>query len=155
RWPRSAPPTAPSFSPEMRNGCCGRYPERMFVRVGDVRLFFDVEGPKLVPEGPLMRERPTLLCLHGGPGLDHSAHRPAFSALSTIAQVIYLDQRGHGRSDRSVPEQWNLAQWADDVRGFCEVLGLERPIVMGTSFGGYVAMKYATRYPEHPAKLIL
>jgi hypothetical protein len=40
----------------------------MHVRVNGVRLFFDVEGAKLVPDGPVMREKPTLL-LHGGPGL--------------------------------------------------------------------------------------
>ena len=40
----------------------------MHVRVNGVRLFFDVEGAKLVPDGPAMREKPTLL-LHGGPGL--------------------------------------------------------------------------------------
>jgi pimeloyl-ACP methyl ester carboxylesterase len=127
----------------------------MFVKVGDVRLFFDVEGAKLVPDGSVMRERPTLLLLHGGPGLDHSWFRPAFSVFAQATQVVYLDQRGHGRSDRSTPERWSLAQWADDVRGFCDAVGIEHPIVLGTSFGGYVAMSYAIRYPDHPAKLIL
>jgi proline iminopeptidase len=127
----------------------------MYVKVGNVRLFFDVEGAKLVPDGPAMRERPTVLCLHGGPSLDHSTLKPAFSKLSQVAQVIYLDQRGHGRSDRSTPEHWSLAQWADDVREFCEVVGIEHPIVLGMSFGGYVAMVYAIRYPDHPAKLVL
>lgn len=127
----------------------------MYVKVDDVKLFFDVEGAKLVPDGPTMRERPTLVCLHGGPGLDHSSFRPIFSVLSRIAQVIYLDQRGHGRSDRSIPEHWSLTRWADDLFGFCETLGIQHPVVLGTSFGGYVAMKYAIRYPHHPAKLIL
>jgi hypothetical protein len=39
----------------------------MHVLVNGVRLFFDVEGAKLVPDGPAMREKPTLLLLHGGP----------------------------------------------------------------------------------------
>jgi proline iminopeptidase len=127
----------------------------MFVQLDDVRLFFDVEGAKLVPDGSIMREKPTLLLLHGGPSLDHSTFRPAFSELSDLAQVIYLDQRGQGRSDRSEPKHWSLRQWADDVYAFCEALGIERPIVLGTSFGGYVAMVYAIRYPKHAAKLIL
>ena len=38
---------------------------------------------------------------------------------------------------------------------FCDALQIERPIVMGSSFGGFVAMAYATRYPDHPGKLIL
>jgi pimeloyl-ACP methyl ester carboxylesterase len=48
-----------------------------------------------------------------------------------------------------------LAQWGDDVRGFCEALGIAHPIVFGASFGGMVAMAYATPHPDHPAKLIL
>ncbi len=44
----------------------------MHVRVNGTRLFFDVEGLQLVPDGPKIRERPTLVLLHGGPGLDHS-----------------------------------------------------------------------------------
>ncbi len=55
----------------------------MHVSVNGVRLFFDVEGTKLVPDGPVMRQKPTLLLLHGGPGADHSIYRPAYSALST------------------------------------------------------------------------
>lgn len=127
----------------------------MFVRVGDVRLFFDTEGSKFEPHGPLMREKPTLLCLHGGPGLDHSVFRPAFSSLADIAQIIYLDQRGHGRSDHSIPERWSLAQWADDIAGFCEILSIEHPVILGVSFGGYVGMTYAIRHPDALVKLIL
>ena len=127
----------------------------MRVLVNGVRLFFDVEGAGLVPDGATMRERPTLLMLHGGPGFDHSIYKPAFSALADIAQVVYLDHRGNGRSDPGARETWTLAQWADDVRGFCDAVGIERPIVLGVSFGGTVAIAYATRYPEHPAKLIL
>jgi proline iminopeptidase len=127
----------------------------MRVRVRDTTLFFDVEGPRLVPEGPHMRERPTLVLLHGGPGFDHSGFKPAFSALADVAQVVYLDHRGNGRSDRSTPDRWTLADWADDLRAFCEVLEIERPVVLGQSFGGMVAMAYATRHPEHPGGLIL
>jgi pimeloyl-ACP methyl ester carboxylesterase len=127
----------------------------MHVSVNGVRLFFDVEGAKLVPDGPVMREKPTLLMLHGGPGADHSIYRPAYSALSDIAQIIYLDHRGNGRSEDGPRGSWNLAQWGDDVRAFCDNLGIVDPIVLGASFGGMVAMAYATRHPAHPSKLIL
>ncbi len=127
----------------------------MFVQVNGARLFFDVEGAGLVPDGPRMREKPTLLLLHGGPGFDHSIYKPAFSTVADLAQVIYLDHRGCGRSSGDDPETWNLAQWGDDVRGFCDALGIEQPIVLGTSFGGFVAQSYATRHPDHPAKLVL
>jgi len=127
----------------------------MHVSVNGVRLFFDVEGSKFVPDGPLMREKPTLLMLHGGPGSDHSIYRPAYSALSDIVQIIYLDHRGNGRSEDGPRESWNLAQWGDDVRAFCEALGIVNPIVLGASFGGMVALAYATRNPAHPGKLVL
>lgn len=127
----------------------------MHVSVNGVRLFFDVESAKLVPDGPAMREKPTLLMLHGGPGSDHSIFRPAYSALADIAQIIYLDHRGNGRSEDGPRESWNLAQWGDDVRAFCDTLGIADPIVLGASFGGMVALAYATLHPAHPSKLVL
>ena len=102
-----------------------------------------------------MRARPTIILVHGGPGFDHSGYKPAFAALTDVAQVIYYDQRGQGRSDRSTPDRWNLDQWADDLRGLCDALGIERPIIFGQSFGGMVAMAYAARHPAHPRALVL
>jgi pimeloyl-ACP methyl ester carboxylesterase len=127
----------------------------MHVLVNGVRLFFDVEGAKFVPEGPVMREKPILLLLHGGPGADHSNFRPAYSPLADIAQIVYLDHRGNGRSEDGPREAWNLAQWGDDVAAFCDALGIVSPIVVGVSFGGMVALAYATRHPAHPSKLVL
>jgi pimeloyl-ACP methyl ester carboxylesterase len=127
----------------------------MHVFVNGLRLFFDVDGAKLVPNGPAMWEKPTLLLLHGGPGFDHSIYKPAYSALVESAQIIYLDHRGNGRSEDGPQEGWNLAQWGDDVRAFCDILGIMKPIVLGASFGGMVAMAYATRHPTHPSKLVL
>src|ERR1700674_5794804 len=127
----------------------------MRVRVGDVSLYFDVEGAKLRPDGDTMREVPTVVLLHGGPGFDHSNFKPDFSSLADIAQVVYLDHRGNGRSDRGDPAKWNLPQWGDDLRAFCDALEIVRPIVLGLSFGGMVAMSYAIRHPEHPATLVL
>jgi len=127
----------------------------MQILVNGVRLFFDVEGAGLVPDDRTMLEKPTLVLLHGGPGFDHTVYKPRFSALADIAQVVYLDHRGNGRSEAGPRESWNLAQWGDDVRAFCEALGIERPIVLGVSFGGMVALAYVTRHPAHPAKVIL
>lgn len=127
----------------------------MRILVNGVRLYFDVEGAQLRPQGDAMQRRPTLLLLHGGPGADHSLYKPAFSQLADIAQVVYVDHRGNGRSDRSTPDTWTLDQWADDVHAFCQALEIEKPIVYGSSFGGIVAMAYAIRYPQHPGKLAL
>jgi proline iminopeptidase len=57
--------------------------------------------------------------------------------LADVAQIIYLDHRGNGRSSGDDPATWNLAQWGDDVRAFCEVLGIEKPVVYGASFGAW------------------
>jgi len=90
-----------------------------------VRLFVDVEGPGLVPDGPTMREKPTLICMHGGPGFDHSAYKPGFSRLADIAQIVYYDHRGHGRSDDRPSLEWKLDIWADDIVRLCDALGIE------------------------------
>ena len=127
----------------------------MRIRVNRVALHFDVDGESLRPNGATMREAPTIILLHGGPGADHSIYKPDFSALTDVAQVIYLDHRGNGRSDDGPPELWTLAQWADDLVAFCDALGIVKPIVYGASFGGMVAMTYATRHPAHAGKLAL
>lgn len=119
------------------------------------RLFVDIEGPALVPDGPAMRAKPTLILLHGGPGFDHSSFKPLFSQLADLAQIVYVDHRGHGRSDRCPPDQWTLDVFADDVVRLCDALGIVAPIVLGQSFGGFVAQRYLARHPAHPSKVIL
>lgn len=120
-----------------------------------VRLYFDVEGAGLVPDGDAWRERPTLVLLHGGPGMDHTGWKPRMSALADLVQLVYVDHRGHGRSDRRPDAEWTLDHWADDVVRLCDALGIVRPIVMGQSFGGMVAQRYLARHPHHPSKVIL
>ena len=120
-----------------------------------IRLYVDVEGAGLVPDGPTMREKPTLLLLHGGPGMDHTSYKPLISPLAESAQLVYYDHRGHGRSDARPREEWTLDHWADDVVRLCEALGISKPIVLGQSFGGTVAQHYLARHPDHPSRVIL
>jgi pimeloyl-ACP methyl ester carboxylesterase len=120
-----------------------------------VRLFVDIEGCGLVPDGPAMRDKPTLLLLHGGPGYDHSGFKPLFSRLADVAQIVYYDHRGHGRSSRRPADEWTLDTFADDVVRLCDALGIVKPIVLGQSFGGFVAQRYLARHPQHPAKVVL
>jgi proline iminopeptidase len=129
---------------------------RVRVSVGDVRLFFDVQGLKLIPEGPWLRERPTVVLLHPGPGFDHGLFKVYLGpALAVDAQVLYVDLRGHGRSDRGPAGDLRLQVWADDVVRLCDRLGIERPVVIGHGFGATVAALYAARHAEHPAGLVL
>lgn len=128
----------------------------MRVDVGGVRLFVDVDGYGLVPDGPDMVERPTVVFLHGGPGMDHSHFKSnEVYALADIAQVVCYDHRGNGRSDHGDRDDWTLDVWADDVVGLCDALGIERPVVIGESFGGFVAQRYLARHPDHPAAVVL
>jgi pimeloyl-ACP methyl ester carboxylesterase len=126
------------------------------IDIGGVRLYVDVDGSALVPHGPEMVERPTVLLLHGGPGLDHSHFKHgATYDYTDIAQVVYYDHRGNGRSDRGDVEDWRLDVWADDVVRLCDALGIDRPVVIGESFGGFVAQRYLARHPDHPARVVL
>ena len=127
----------------------------MKVQVGDVKLYFDVAGAKRVPDGPTMVERPTIVLLHGGPGFDASIWANTMQTLSEWAQVVAYDHRGNGRSEAGPREKWTIEQWGDDVASFCDALGIEKPVVVGSSFGGFVALSYAGRHPEHPSKLVL
>jgi proline iminopeptidase len=117
------------------------------VAVDDAHIFFDVAGTGWEIDEHGVRPRPVLIGLHGGPGLDGTKHRYQLAPLADVAHVIVPDQRGHGRSDLSVPDRWNLATWASDVKGLSDALGIDHPIVYGSSFGGFVAQKYAANYP--------
>jgi proline iminopeptidase len=127
----------------------------MRLTVNGTELYLDVEGAGLVPDGPVMRERPTVLLLHGGPGFDHAYFKPALSALADTAQLVYLDQRGQGRSGRPPVETCTLEQMADDAAAVCRALGLDHPAILGHSAGGFVALHLAVRHSDVIGRLIL
>jgi len=128
----------------------------MRVRLNGTELWFDVDGCALVADGRIMRRRPTVVLVHGGPGsYDHSYFKPYFSRLTAHAQVVYLDLRDHGRSMRHDPADWSFEVCADDLRAFCDAIGVERPVVLGHSMGGFVALLYGARHPGHARALIL
>jgi pimeloyl-ACP methyl ester carboxylesterase len=128
----------------------------MQIDVNGMRLWFDVDGPAVVPDGSEMRQRPTVVLVHGGPGsFDHSYFKPDFARLAEHAQVVYLDLRGHGRSDWGEAAAWSFEACADDVRVFCDTIGIARPIVFGHSMGGPIVLLYGARHPGHAAGLIV
>lgn len=89
--------------------------------------------------------------LHGGPG---GSSKPLLSlAKKTPGLVATYDHRGMGKSDRSTKEKWNLAQWAEDLGEIVDAF--EKPIVMGQSFGGFVALTYAIENSDQISGLIL
>lgn len=120
-----------------------------------IRLFVDIEGLGHEPVGRVLKQKPTLLLIHGGPGFDHTGFRPFFSRFTDLCQVVYFDQRGHGRSSPRPLDEMRLDVFADDVVRLCDRLGIVKPIVLGQSFGGFVAQRYLARHPAHPGKVVL
>ena len=126
----------------------------MKLHVNGTELFFDVAGSELDAAADF-RQKPTMIILHGGPGFDHTYLRPWLDPMSGFARLIYIDQRGCGRSQRHSHEYYQLGIMADDIVLFCKALDIERPIVLGQSFGGFVALSIAHRHPDFPAGIIL
>jgi pimeloyl-ACP methyl ester carboxylesterase len=128
----------------------------MRVNVNGTRLWFDVDGLRVETDESAVWERPTVVLLHGGPGrFDHSYFKPEFGRLAALAQVVYLDLRGHGRSDWRDAAEWRFEDCADDIRAFCDALGIVRPIVLGHSMGAPIVLLYAARHPGHAAGVIV
>ncbi|WP_437590185.1 alpha/beta fold hydrolase [Sorangium sp. So ce1000] len=127
----------------------------MRARIRDTEIYFDIEGMGLAPDGPRMREKPVMFVVHGGPGADHSSHKGGMTPLADRAQLVYFDHRGQGRSARGPKETYTLENNVEDMEALRQHLGLDRIAVMGTSYGGMVAMAYALEYQRHVSHLIL
>ena len=126
----------------------------MRARIRDTEIYFDVEGMGLVPDGPRMVERPVAFVVHGGPGGDHTGFKPGMSPLADRMQLVYFDHRGQGRSARGPRETYTLENNVEDMEALRRHLGLDKIVVIGTSYGGMVALAYAVRYPENISHLI-
>jgi pimeloyl-ACP methyl ester carboxylesterase len=126
------------------------------IEVNGTTLFVDVDGAKVVASESGWVDRPTVVLLHPGPGADQSLFKDVSGPrLAEVAQVVYVDQRGDGRSDRASPASWNLETWAEDLRCLLEVLEIERPVLFGASVGALVALTLASRHPDLPSRLVL
>ena len=126
----------------------------MRIAVNGVELFFDVYGSSLGAHGTELVDKPVMVALHGGPGIDHSQFVPWLTPIADTAQLILVDHRGNGRSSRPPVETRTLANMADDLEALRKALGLGRIVVFGMSFGGMLALTYAVTYPDSVAGLI-
>jgi proline iminopeptidase len=84
-----------------------------------------------------------LIVLHGGPGLDHTHLRPWLDPLGEQRRVLYLDERGQGRSERVDPATLSLDAFARDVDLLADALGLDRFVLLGHSFGAIITTRHA------------
>jgi proline iminopeptidase len=84
-----------------------------------------------------------VIVLHGGPGLDHSMFRPYLDPLADEFRLLYVDERGQGRSERVDPETLSLDVFVRDVDLLAEALNLDRFALLGHSFGAIITAKHA------------
>jgi proline iminopeptidase len=97
--------------------------------------------------------RTPLVCLHGGPGSTHNYFRP-LERLADERPVVFYDQLGCGRSDR--PDvAWSLALFTEELQQLRERLGLEEIHLLGTSWGGMLALEHALAQPGSVRSLVL
>ena len=114
-----------------------------------------------VESGKLFYQRfgkgdPTIV-VHGGPGLDQSYLLPQMLELAKDHEVIFYDQRGSGRSlGASIdPKYISSDQFAKDLETLRLELGLKKIALIGHSWGGFLSMNYAIKYPANVSSLIL
>jgi L-proline amide hydrolase len=105
--------------------------------------------------GDLAAGRPPLLCLHGGPGSTHNYFAPLERLAEGGRAVVLYDQVGCGRSEKRPEAEWSLDLFADEVDALRAELALERVHLLGTSWGGMLALEHALRRPGTLASLIL
>ncbi len=86
---------------------------------------------------------------------DHSSDFKAYLPLSNAFRVLSFDFRGHGQSSETGP--FTFRQLVDDIEALrCHFVGKsQKVIVLGGSFGGYLAQQYAIEYPNSVSHLIL
>lgn len=99
-----------------------------------------------------------IIILHGGPGMMNSSYLiPGMLELAKTNRVIVYDQRGSGKSSNTVIgyNQMNLEKFTIDLDLLVRGLSLDKVILIGHSWGGIIAMNYATEHPENVSKLIL
>ena len=123
------------------------------VRANGVELFVRRLGDPALP---------ALLVIHGGPTWDHSYLWPAVARFADVAHVVAFDLRGCGRSSRVPPvgtlpvEELQPEHLAADAAALIEDFGSGgRADVLGFSYGGGIAMRLASAYPDRVRKLVL
>jgi proline iminopeptidase len=117
----------------------------MLVDIGDTRLNVEERGA-----GDL-----ALIALHGGPGLDHTMFGDWLDPLGDTCRIILVDERSQGRSEPTAPETWTLEQHARDVDALATALRLERYVVLGHSFGSFIALQHAVDFSGRPAGTVV
>lgn len=98
---------------------------------------------------------PPVIVLHGGPGASHDYLRPAFSRLADEFRLYFYDQRGGGRSTVERPREIGWRDHVADLESLRREWEFQRLTLLGYSWGGLLALLYASEYPDRVGTLAL
>jgi proline-specific peptidase len=117
----------------------------MKVKLNGCEIYYEVHGN---PDGE------TIFFIHGGPGMsDCRGDIKSFSALGDVYQLVFMDNRGSGRSEEVPP--YTHQQWVDDIDALRKHLRIDKINILGGSYGGYLTLEYVLRYQENVSRAIL
>ena len=111
-------------------------------RVDGVELWYELKG-----SGPFLVQI-------GGAVSAHEGYATVTDAMAQRFTVIDYDHRGYGQSDRP-RQRYRMDTWADDLAGLLDAIGVERAHLHGGSMGGFIATRFAVRYPERVDRLVI
>jgi pimeloyl-ACP methyl ester carboxylesterase len=137
----------------LAGGCASWRAEKNAPPIGQ---FVDVDGARLhlVDFGPKDSNEPPVLLIHGASVNLRDMKLALGDELAKTRRVVVVDRPGRGYSTR--PEDgWRLDRQAQLIRDAAKSLGVEKPIVVGQSFGGAVALSYALNNPDDLSGLVL
>ena len=139
-------PAAAQTRPPKANAADAVYPIRDgFVDANGVMLYYMSTG----------RGQP-LVILHGGPGASHDYFLPYLLPLARYNRVIFIDERGSGRSQKLEDRSgYTIQNMVEDVEAVRQALGLGKISLLGHSYGGALAQAYALKYQRNLSHLIL
>jgi pimeloyl-ACP methyl ester carboxylesterase len=121
---------------------CGTIPHMDFVDIDGMRIAYARAG-----------SGPVVVMLHGAPS-DRRTWQWMLPDLSRDHTVIAWDAPGFGEST-DIDDSWRAPRFADALAAFAAALGLERPHLVGHSFGTMVALSLFRRHPALPGSLVL
>ena len=96
-----------------------------------------------------------VVLVHGSDGILQDYATTIFDAVARDHRALAADRPGHGYSERPAGEPLTLEVGARLLHGLVRALGVERPVLVGHSYGGAVALRYALDYPDETAGLVL
>lgn len=117
-------------------------------------MLVEINGNKLNVELVGPAQAPLIIVHHGAPGLGSMAEpKASFGPLADEFRVLVFDARGSGMSEGNEP--YTHEQWVADVDALREWAGVEKFVMAGGSYGGFISMEYAVRYPDRLLAMVL